>query len=256
MRKIEYACLKYYNSILSDECLYLGVLFHDLSSDERVFKYMKNFKRLEMFDDEIDIEFLKLYLEGIRQETENNILNTESFDMNSYIYFFSNEFKFTDVKYYYAEDNEDYVNNLFKVYLKYDLNRSQRANIEEEKRIIRKVLLENNVKLLNNKVKGIHNENIEYDFIMENYAIKYMDLKKKELTRLFASAKTWSYTANEMNHDFSTIFLYDYDESEVNENDYDNYLAILNILKENANVFSVEKGLEYLLSNHELKSYA
>ena len=32
MYKIEYAALKYYNNVLTDECLYIGMLFHNLTT--------------------------------------------------------------------------------------------------------------------------------------------------------------------------------------------------------------------------------
>lgn len=37
MKKIEYAALKYYNSCVSEECLYVGMLFNNLTDNERTF---------------------------------------------------------------------------------------------------------------------------------------------------------------------------------------------------------------------------
>lgn len=77
MSKIEYAALKYYNNIISEECLYIGMLYNNLTTGKRDFRYISNFGRLQSFDDEADIDFIKAYLEGIKQQVENNIFNLQ-----------------------------------------------------------------------------------------------------------------------------------------------------------------------------------
>ena len=85
MSKIEYAALKYYNNIISEECLYIGMLYHNLTTGKRDFRYISNFGRLQSFDDEADIDFIKAYLEGIKQQVENNIFNyNDSFSIESF----------------------------------------------------------------------------------------------------------------------------------------------------------------------------
>ena len=43
MSRIEYAALKYYNNIISEECLYIGMLYHNLTTGKRDFRYISNF---------------------------------------------------------------------------------------------------------------------------------------------------------------------------------------------------------------------
>ena len=62
MYHIEYAALNYYHSPISDECLCIGILFHNVTTGQRDFKYISNFQRFHVFDDEADVEFVKLYL--------------------------------------------------------------------------------------------------------------------------------------------------------------------------------------------------
>ena len=71
MYQIEYSALKYYNNIISEECLYIGMLFHNLTTGEREFRYITNFKRFKAFDDEVDVGFVKSYLAGIKNQVEN-----------------------------------------------------------------------------------------------------------------------------------------------------------------------------------------
>lgn len=42
--RVEYASLKYYNNVISEECLYIGMLFHNLTTGKRDFRYISNFK--------------------------------------------------------------------------------------------------------------------------------------------------------------------------------------------------------------------
>ncbi len=40
MNHIEYSALNYYHSPISDECLCLGVLFHNITTGQRDFRYV------------------------------------------------------------------------------------------------------------------------------------------------------------------------------------------------------------------------
>lgn len=128
MYHIEYAALNYYHSPISDEGLCIGVLFHNITTGQRDFKYISNFQRFHSFDDEA-VEFVKLYLRGIKEETENSVFNyNQKFDLASYIKIYANEFRFSSIKNLLVSESENYVDDLIKVYLKYDLAKSQRLN--------------------------------------------------------------------------------------------------------------------------------
>ena len=75
MCQIEYATLNYYHSPISDECLCVGILFHNLTTGKRDFKYISNFQRFHAFDDEADVDFVRMYLRGIKEEVETTIFN-------------------------------------------------------------------------------------------------------------------------------------------------------------------------------------
>ena len=114
------------------------MLYHNLTTGKRDFRYISNFGRLQSFDDEADIDFIKAYLEGIKQQGENNIFNyNDSFSIESFSKFYVNEFKFTDITIMEVDDNEDYVDNLTKMFLKFDFSKKQRLSKNEEKKYIR-----------------------------------------------------------------------------------------------------------------------
>ena len=74
------------------------ILYNNITTRQRDFRYISDFKRFKSFDNEADINFIKTYLKGIKTQVENNIFNYCSlFDINKYIKIFVNEIRFTDV---------------------------------------------------------------------------------------------------------------------------------------------------------------
>lgn len=244
MEKISYAVLKYYNSIISEECLCVGVAFQNLSTGERYFNYIKNYQRLQVFDDEIDTNFVKLYLGSIREEIECNILDHDiDFDLNLYVKTYVNEFKFSKV--FTAEtDDEYFIQNITKLYLKYDYDRKERLPKNTEQKYIRQIIRSSNKNFTSRNVIGKRSEPIGYDYHNDEYAIKLFSFKDKTLSKLISSAKMWSYNALEMSDTKKTIFLYDMDITESTD-----FSIIFDILSEHAyKIMPFEDGIEFITS--------
>lgn len=243
MCHIEYAALNYYHSPISDECLCIGVLFHNVTTGKRDFKYISNFQRFHSFDDEADIDFVKLYLRGIKEEVETSVFNyNQEFDLNEYIRVYANEFRFSSVKMLSVSEDEDYVSELSKVYLKYDLSKSQRLNGNEEKKLIRRVLESNSLEFTTQKVKGPFSDEISFDYQVGNVCIKMFSFKEKNLKRVIGNARQWSFVAQEMGMDKKVIYIYDSDSE-----DKCNLDIILKILSKNATVLKFDDGIDYIL---------
>lgn len=245
MNHIEYSALNYYHSPVSDECLCIGIIFHNITTGQRDFRYISNFNRFQAFDDEADIDFVKLYLKGIKDDVENNLLNYNSkFDLKSYIYFFANEFRFSCIKKLNVEDDEDYVEDITKIYLKYDIARSQRLNANEEKKLIRRVLKENSYDLYSSKILGEFNDEITFDFHANDLCIKFFSFKGKDLKRLVSSARQWSFVASELANEKKVLFIY-----ETDYRDTVNLNLIIKILSKHAKVLQYDAGIDFIV-NH------
>lgn len=245
MYYIEYSALNYYHSPISDECLCLGVLFHNVNTGQRDFRYISNFRRFQTFDNEADVNFIRAYLAGIKEDVGVSILNYEkSFDLQSYIKVFANEFKFSAIKKLNVEENEDYVDSLTKVYLKYDLAKSQRLNSNEEKKLIKRVLETNNLEYSNGKISGEFNDEIAFDYQLDNLCIKHFSFKGKNLRRIINNARQWSFAAGEMEGVKKVLFIYDSDFE-----DRDNLKIIIDILSKHAEVFQMDDGMDYILKS-------
>jgi hypothetical protein len=243
MYHLEYAALNYYHSPISDECLCIGVLFHNVTTGRRDFKYISNFQRFHSFDDEADINFVKLYLRGIKEEAEASVFNFgKKFDLEEYIRVYANEFRFSSVKTLNVEENEDYVGDLSKVYLKYDLAKSQRLNNNEEKKLIRRVLESNKLAYTTKKVDGPYRDEISFDYQVGNICIKMFSFKGKNLKRVIGSARQWSFVADELGTSKKVLFIYDSDYEDVNNLD-----IIIKILSKNAKVLKLDDGMDYVL---------
>ena len=129
MYQIKYTVLKYYNNIISEEYLYIGILFHNLTTGKRDFRYISNFKRFQAFDDESDVDFVKAYLAGIKQQVEENNFNySREFSISDFIKIYVNEFRFSDITTIEVPENEDYVENLTKMYLNFDFKKAIRLS--------------------------------------------------------------------------------------------------------------------------------
>ena len=121
------------------------MLFHNRTTGKRDFRYISNFKRFQSFDDEADADFVKLYLAGIKQQVEENIFNYNNpFSISEFTRIYVNEFRFSDVTSIEVSEDENYVDNLTKMYLKFDFNKSKRLSQSEERKYIRKILSSTN----------------------------------------------------------------------------------------------------------------
>lgn len=242
MGKIKYSILKYYNSTISEECLCVGILFHNLATDQRTFNFIKNFKRLESFDDEINIDFFKYYLSSIKSETENNIFNHDvNFNIENYTKTYVNELRFSKI--YTSDDpSENFIENTTKLFLKFDYAQKERLHKNLEALYIRNILKENMVPFTKKPVIGTRNEKINFDYQTEEYAIKIFSFKEKNLNRLISNAKIWSYNAMELRGIKKIIFLYDLDILDSSE-----FKIIIDILSENAyKLFPLEQGIDFI----------
>ena len=242
MYRVEYAALKYYNNVISDECLYIGMLFHNLTTGARDFRYISNFKRFQSFDDEADVDFVKFYLAGMKQQIETGILNDQSdFSIADFIKIYVNEFRFSNVTTMEVEENEDYVDNLTKMYLKFDFSKEKRLSNSEEKKYIRKILSSSHVAFSTPKITGLYEEKVNFDYVIGDIAIKLFTFKEKDAARLIPSAKQWAFSAEELKDRYKIVFLYD--------DDYDSASleVVMKILKKHANVYQLQDGLDHIL---------
>lgn len=243
MFTVRFSVLSYYPSFITTENINIGILFQNAETNSVYFYTTQNWDRVRAFDDELNINFMKDYLKGISYEAENHLFNN-NFEIEEYIKYFTNEYKFLNVQSVQCDDVNEFIEETKKIYLRFDYQKKERLSKGQEQKYIYKLLRSSNIEYTREKIKGYFDENIKYDYVIGEYAIKLFTFEGKSLSHLISSAKMWSFNAQEMKDKYKTIFIYDKEEKNIKYFD-----SIIRILSENAHkVMVFQEGIEYLLA--------
>jgi len=249
MGKLQYSVLRYYPSIIAGESINLGVLFSDEESGIREFRYTKNFSRVRKFDDELNIDNLRLLLQSIKDEINITIYNYNiKFDLLSFIKYYVNEFHFdTPIEITY-ENYECCADEILKMYLRYDFDKNKRPTHEQQIAFLAKLLTEREVPFKRNIQRaGKYSEPISYDYFFYDYGVKFFSFTDKNLRRLLNDVKAWAWNCEHSENLVKTMIFYDYVKSDEKNDIIFHY--IMNILKSaTKEVYSIEDGIKLLNS--------
>lgn len=235
MLKVQYSVLCHYPYILSKDCLTLGILFHNITENKCDFKTIKRWDRAKAFNDELDIEIIKLQLEAIGEEVEEFIENG-NFDLKKYTKFYVNELKFTEIVTIDIEDNfPNFVAQCVRQYMPLDLDKKDRPNNKEQLAFIKNVMKDSSIEYQKGDICGVFDETIKFDFIIGEYAFKIFKFNNKQENRLIKGIKDWAYDAYKLRDKYKVIFVTDVDFS---ENKYNTLYKILNEESESVITFN------------------
>lgn len=230
MCKIQFSVLSYFPSVVTNENINVGILFHNLDTDERTFHMMKNWNRLESFDDELDINFMKKYLQGIKNESERNLFNgDETFSLKEYIKYYVNELRFCTIKEADVKNVDEFILTTEKVHMRLDFEKSERLSRDSEVKYIKMMMRSNKVDYSSSPIQGGYDETVRFDYMVGNYGFKNFTFEDKKISRMVTNAKAWSHTAESLSGKYNTIFVYDVEKDEST-----NYHIIMKILGEHA----------------------
>ena len=216
MKEIEYSVLSYSPSIITGERINVGLLFHKSDDDVCRFEYTRKWNRLLAFDDEIDIEFFKLYLEGIKQQVEPDIFQRKK-NWRFFIENFANEFRFSSIVKIYPEESFDsFVENTKRVYLRYDYEKKDRATDQDQKALLKRIIKSKGIESAQAKVGGSYGDDISFDFLLPNNdrstVIKTFTFDNKEISRMIFTVRAWAQIADELKEKFRIVYFYDIDD--------------------------------------------
>ena len=242
MSKIRFSVLSYHPSFMTSESINIGILFE--YKNVLYFEHIKDFKRLQAFDDELNIDFAKLFLTGIKQEveTEPSLFDTTIYTIDSYVKDFINEFKFCNINNFDCFDIKKTIEEIKKIYLRFEYTKDKRPGKNEQIDFFKRFLEHNGKIYSKNPIEGTHGEKNNYDFVIDHYGIKFFKIKNKNVNRMVSTAKSWAFTADEMHSkDIKTIFIYDdVDKHEIATN------TLISILKKNASVLTLDESLKFI----------
>ena len=210
MKQIDFSVFSYSPSIITKECINLGVLFHDAENNDCKFEYTNKWNRISSFDDELNIEFVKDYLKGIKKQVEPSLLVSPN-NWVDFIKRFVNEFKFSNISSMEVEDKDKFIIDTKRIYLRYDFPENERPKPEEQKQFIKKYLRENSISYSLEPIIGKYNETIKYDYQVDSKCFKHFEFDNKNVAHMLTSIHAWRDIALEMQDVCETIFVYDTD---------------------------------------------
>ncbi|NFE74986.1 DUF3037 domain-containing protein [Clostridium botulinum] len=242
--KILFSVLRY--KLITNENINIGILFHNLDTDERKLETITKWSRLKNFDDEVDIKFFKIMLQGMKEEIQNTLFNDLiEFNIKEYTKKFYNEMRFSQIYEDETDDFKEFIQLCKKNFLRYDLEKKDRPSKDQQVGYMKRLMKANEVVYSVKSPKGNYNEKIYFDYIIGEYAFKFFSFENKKLDILIHTAKAWAYTALELKKQYKTIFVYDV---EVKDKKFD---TIISILKSNADkVIKYDDTLDFVLNRY------
>lgn len=241
MLKVQYSVLCHYPSIVSKDCITLGILFHNITDNTSEFRAIKKWNRAKAFNDELDVDIIKLQLEAIEDEV-SEFVEEGNFEMYKYTKFYVNELKFTEVVTINIKDNFlEFVNQCVRQYMPLDLEKKNRPNDKEQIEFLKYIMKDSNIEYKKGEVKGVFEERVKFDFIIGEYAFKIFKFENKQENRLIKGIKDWAYDAYKLKNKYKVIFVTDVDFT---ENQYSTVHKILD--EESEKVISFNDILAFI----------
>lgn len=226
MYNVQFSVLCNYPSLVSKDCISIAVLFFNIDTKECRLRTISNWKRVQTFNDELDIELVKLQLYGMEKEI-HEIAKEPNFELKDYTKFYVNVLKFSDVVTIKTDNFDEFVDESSRQYLFLDYDRKQRPSVNEQVKFIKKYLKSNDIDHMYKAINGAFNENIQFDFIVKNYAFKLFRFEGKKESRIMRNVKEWAYDAIKLKSKYYIVFIVDIDFNATQE-----YKTVLQILDE------------------------
>lgn len=237
--KMAFSVLSYSPSYIANEKINVGILFHELEKNIVHFELTTNWTRIKNFDDEIDIEIFKLLLEGMKKHAERNV---KKISLSNYIKRYNNELKFGEVFYKNIESIDSFILETKQMFMPYDFEKSKRPTELKQLNYIKGLLKDSDIKYNTKTIKGNYDENIKYDYMVNDYGFKLFEFENIKNNKIISTAKHWAYTANELKNNYKTIFIYDIDRND------EMFKSTINILKSSgAEVMKKDEALSFIL---------
>ncbi|WP_052409928.1 DUF3037 domain-containing protein [Paenibacillus durus] len=192
MEKIcKFAVLRYVPDENREEFINIGVVMHSPGDKYIDCLITSNLSRVSTFDDEIDIPFLKIILSGVKEDFSKNstvtgpsyedIANLNYLEKATSIYV--NQLQFSKIQLFRSADFETDLNNLFKTYVHFEVQKKSRLTEQEVKSIMNKVIK-------NKPTNAILEKNLKVDLGDELIELDYAYVTRKERVKI---VKTFSF---------------------------------------------------------------
>ena len=200
--RVKYAILKYVPNVERNEKINIAVTLHFPNTKQLEMTIINNWKRVKSFDDEADIQFLKKYVNDLREQFTINLFN--DFDgmsiddpllLDELTRYFVNKFVFEIHEIDTEENFGELLRNLKKIYLYYEEGKDKRITEKESKAYIEQHLLENNISYerrgTKNTIQEQYGNNINFDYKINNKYYKLIFLTEDNYAGYVGILKMW-----------------------------------------------------------------
>jgi hypothetical protein len=206
-RLCRFSILRYVPNENREEFINIGLLFHSPEDGYVNLGLTKNFSRVSFFDDEMDINFLKIVLDGVQKDFTLSFTDGPSSEVFEWNYLekatsiYVNQLQFSPIR---AIRTENYLldeENLFRTFVYFDVHKNYRITEDEVKSIMNRVFRQNNVfQIVNRNINiDLGNEEIKIDYCLNNIQedktkfIKTLsfDYSRKNMNKATQLAKEW-----------------------------------------------------------------
>lgn len=213
-RLCKFAVLRYIPDEIRKEFINVGLVFHCPEEGFIDMRFTSNFSRLTAFDDEIDIDLIKLVLSGVKTEFSQDIEvgRPSSNDLTDWNYIerataiYANQLQFSPVYTIRSSDIVSDYEELFKTYVYFDSHKSNRITSDRVKSIMNRVLREKNVLTKIQKdvpfIIGSEEVKVDYSYTVNNkskliktFSFVYTDQGSKKAP---ATAKEWHFNFSKL----------------------------------------------------------
>ncbi len=237
---IKYSVLRYSPSVVAGEAINLGLLVSDAQAKRIEFHYTKKWDRIKAFDDTLHIDGLKTALQDMKNDVEVPLYHSSrGFSIDNYIRGFTNELHFSSPYQLECESMDTQINELRKIYLRFDFDQKDRLTKAKELHFVRSLLSVNGIPYRSQvRTVGDFDVPVNYDLTFGNYGVHYIRFENKNIAKMMNGIKAWAWDS-EHDHSTSTVFIYSPDGTEPNNKaKLEKSLAILRDASDN--VFSID----------------
>ena len=200
--KVKYAVLKYVPNLERNERINIAIVLHFPESEQIDMTIINNWKRVKSFDDEADIQFLKKYVDDLKEQFTNNLFNdfdgmklTDFMLLDELTKYFVNKFIFEIHEINTDSNFGELLDYLKKLYLYYDINVNKRINEKESKAFIERHFLEKNIAYermgTKNAIQEQYGNNINFDYKINDKYYKLIFLTEDNYNGYVAILKMW-----------------------------------------------------------------
>lgn len=246
-RLCKFAVLRYVPDENREEFINIGLVFHSPEDGYINLEITSNFSRVTAFDDEINTNFLKVVLDGVKQDFTQSTVHGPSLDeVNAFDYLeratsiYINQLQFSPIRVIRSKDILKDEKNLFRTFVYFDSHKAKRITDDEVKTIMNRVFRQTEAfrKLNRNVNLELGSEEIKFDYA---YKPKNMDKSRLIKTLSFDFSKSYSNRATQIAKEWAWNFskirdkIHVIDHPLVKENEID-LVTLVYFKEENKNI--------------------